>query len=96
VRELAMRANDRPPGLDQLHDRLLLPSQQAVHRVADRRTVIERAIIAQPRTPPMRTHVGQFEHRARTRVRPAATDRGVDQAQQLELGLGAHARRDRA
>jgi hypothetical protein len=96
VRELAMRAVDPPPLLDQIEDRLLLPAQQPVDRITDRGTVIQRARLPQPRPPAVRAYIGEVEHPARVRVRPPVGDRGVDQPQQLELGLRAHARSDRA
>ena len=67
-----------------------------MHRVADRGTVIERPVLAQPGAPTVHAHVGDLEHRARPHVRPAGADRGIDQPNQLELGLRAHALRDRA
>ena len=44
----------------------------------------------------MRAHICEVKHPARARVRPPVPDRTIDQAQQLELGLRAHARGDRA
>ena len=41
-------------------------------------------------------HVRELQDAAGTQLRPARAGRGVDQAQQLELGLGAHAAGDRA
>src|SRR3954471_18753487 len=96
MRELAVRAIDPAPLLDQVQDRLLLPDQQAMDRGADRRAVLERAGLAQPGTPAVRAHVGELQHAAGTQVRPARAGRRLDQAQQLELGLGAHAAGDRA
>ena len=96
MRELAMRAVHPPPRLDQIEDRLLLAGQQPVHRIADRRPVLQTPGLPQPRTPAVRADVGEVQHPARARVRPPVLDGAVDQPQQLELGLGAHARGDRA
>src|SRR4051812_33088142 len=96
MRELAVRAIDPAPLLDQVQDRLLLPDQQAMDRGADRRAVLQRAGLAQAGAPAVRAHVGELEHRARAHLRPAGRGRGVDQAQQLELGLRAHTSPDRA
>src|SRR5947209_11804567 len=91
-----MRAVHPPPLLDQIEDRLLLPLQQPVHRAAARTAVIEAARLAQSLAPAVSAHVGEVKHPARSRVRPSITDGAVNQPQQLELGLGAHARGDRA
>ena len=91
-----MRAVDRTPLLDQIEDRLLLPGQQPVDRAAARTAVLQRAGLPQPLTPVMRATVRQIKHPARPRVRPPIRHRLVDQPQQLELDLRAHARGDRA
>jgi hypothetical protein len=91
-----MRPVDRTPGLDQIKDRLLLPRQDAVDRAATGITVLQRARFPQPRPPVMRATVSQIQHPARPRVRPALRHGLVDQPQQLELDLRAHARGDRA
>ena len=67
-----------------------------MHRAATWIAVLERARSPQPRPPAVRAHVLDLEHPARARMRPPVGDRTVDQPQQLELGLGAHARGDRA
>ena len=95
MRELAMRAVDPTPRLDQIEDRLLLPRQDAVDRAATRIVVLERPGLPQPRPPAVRADVGEAEHPARSGVRPAVRDSGVDQPQQLELGPGAQARGER-
>jgi hypothetical protein len=94
VGELAVRAIDPSPLLDQVEDRPLL--QDAVHRLTDRRAVLERAALAQTRPRAVSAHVAELERRARAHVRPGGGGRAIDQAQQLELGLRAHALRDRA
>ena len=91
-----MRPVDRTPGLDQIKDGLLLPRQDAVDRAATGITVLQRARFPQPRPPVMRATVSQIQHPARPRVRPAIRHGLVDQPQQLELDLRAHARGDRA
>ena len=96
MRELAMRAVHPPPLLDQIEDRLLLWGQQPVNGIADRPPVLETPGLPQPRTPAMRADVGEVKHLAHARMRPPVLDRPVDQPQQLELGLRAHARGDRA
>ena len=53
--------------------------------------ILERAGLAQPRAPAVHAHVGDPERLARPQVRPAVLDGPVGQAQQLELGRGAHA-----
>src|SRR5512144_1031744 len=67
-----------------------------MHGIADRPPVLETPRLPQPPTPTMRTDVGEVKHAARARMRPPILDRAVDQPQQLELGLRAHARGDRA
>ncbi len=94
--ELAVRAVHPRPSLDQIEDRLLLPGEDPVDGVADRPQVFQAAGLPQAGAPAVRAHVGELEHRAGPQVRPPLGSRGVDQAQQLELGLGAHALRDRA
>jgi hypothetical protein len=96
VRELAMRAVDRTPLLDQIEDRLLLPAKDPMHRVTDRPAILERARLLKLPAPAVHAHVLDLEHPARTRVRPPGRNGAVDEAHQLELGLRAHARRDRA
>ena len=96
MRELTVRPIHPPPGLDQTEDRLLLPGQQPVHRLTDRPAVLKRPRLPQLGTPPIRADVGEVQHPARPGVRPPVGDRSVDQPQQLELGLRAHARSDRA
>ena len=91
-----MRPVNPPPFLDQIEDRLLLPGQQPVNGRADRTAVLQRARLTQPRTPAVRADVGEVKHPARAHVRPPVPDRAIDQPQQLELGLRAHARGDRA
>ena len=86
-----MRTVDLTPFLDQTEDRLLLGFQQPVDRLADRPTVLQTPGLSQSPTPAVRAHVGEVP-----RVRPPVLDRAVDQPQQLELGLSAHARGDRA
>jgi hypothetical protein len=44
----------------------------------------------------VRAEVGEVKDPARARVRPPVADRAIDQPRQLELGLRAHARADRA
>ena len=46
--------------------------------------------------PAMHAHILDLKHPARTRVRPPRRHRAIDQPHQLELGLRAHAPRDRA
>ena len=65
VRELAMRAIDQTPGLDQIEDRLLLKGQQPVDRLADRQAVLQTPGLPQPRPPAMRADVGEIQHLAR-------------------------------
>ena len=77
-------------------DRQLLPLKDAVNRAATGITVLERARFPQPRPPVMRATVSQIQHPARPRVRPALRHGLVNQPQQLELDLRAHARGDRA
>ena len=96
MRELAMRAVHPAPFLDQIEDRLLLAGQQPVNGIANRPAVLQTPGLAQPLTPPVGTDVGEVEHPARPGVRPPIQDGAVDQPQQLELGLSAHARGDRA
>ena len=62
-------------------------------RLADRPAVLETPGLTQPLTPAVRADIGEIKDQARPRVRPPFLDRAVDQPQQLELGLGAHARR---
>jgi hypothetical protein len=85
-----------PPHCSIIEDRLLFGGEQPVDRVADGATVLKTPGLAQPGSPAVRADVGEVQHPARARVRPPVGDRGVDQPQQLELGLGAHARSDRA
>ena len=96
MRELAMRAVDLAPFLDQIEDHPLLDREQAVDRLADRPAVLETPGLTQSLTPAVRADIGEIKDQARPRVRPPVLDRAVDQPQQLELGLGAHARGDRA
>ena len=96
MRQLAMRPVHRTPLLDQIEDRLLLLRQDPVHPVADRRTVLQRARLGEPSAPAVHAHILDLEHPARTRVRPPGRHRAIDQPHQLELGLRAHARGDRA
>jgi hypothetical protein len=96
VRELAMRAIDDRPLVDELEDRLLLPSEDPVYRVGDRTTVGQAAGLAQLGAPAMRAHVGEPEYPACAGMRPAGAGRVVDEAQQLELDLRAHTSGDRA
>ena len=96
MRELAMRPVHPPPLFDQIEDRLLLPVQDPVHRAATRMTVFERAGVQQPLAPMMRATISQIEHAARPGVRRPLADSAIDQPQQLELGLRAHARGNRA
>ena len=91
-----MRAIHPAPLLDQLENRLLLPGQQSVSGIADRPSVLEAPGLPQSRTPAVRADIGEIEHPARARVRPPVPNGTVDQPQQLELGLRAHARGDRA
>ncbi len=55
--ELAVGAIDLPPPLDQIEDRLLLPSQQPVDRASAGIAVRKRSGLPQPRSPPMRADV---------------------------------------
>jgi hypothetical protein len=96
VRELAMRAVHPAPLLDQIEDLPLLPGQQPVHRAATGIAIRLRPCLPQPLSPAVRAHVGDVKHPAAPRVRPSVRDRSVDQPQQLELGLRAHARGTRA
>ena len=96
VRELAVRAIDPPPRLDQIEDRLLLPLKQPVDRTATWIVGPQACRLPQAGAPAMRTHVLDLQHPARSGVRPPIGDRTVDQPQQLELDLRAHARGDRA
>ena len=91
-----MRAVDPPPFLDQIEDRSLLRRKQPVNRVADRPAVLKTSGLAQSLTPAVRADVGEVKHPARARVRPPVLERAIDQPQQLELGLRAHPRSDRA
>src|SRR5664279_4075553 len=96
VRDLAMRAVDLAPLLDQIQDLGLLPGEQAVDRAATGIAVLQAAGMYEPLPPPVRADVGEVEHLARSSMRPTVPDRAVDQPQQLELGLRAHARGNRA
>ena len=91
-----MRAIDPAPGLDQIKDRLLLPGQQPVNGIADRTAILQTPGLPQPLPPAVRTNVLDLKHPARPGVRPPVGDRTIDQPQQLELGLRAHARGNRA
>jgi len=91
-----MRTVHPAPLLDQIEDRLLLPGEQPVDRAAAGIAVLERPGLSQPLSPAVRADVGEIEHPAGSRVRPAVGDRAIDQPQQLELGLRAHACGDRA
>ena len=91
-----MRAVNPAPGLDQLEDRLLLPLEQPVDRATTRTAVLQRAGLPQTRPPAVRALIDELQHPARPRVRPTVRDRVIDQPQQLELNLRAHARGDRA
>ncbi len=51
---------------------------------------------AQPGSPAVHAHVSDLQYLTRAHVRPAAGDRVLDEAQQPELGLSAHATWDRA
>ena len=74
VRELAMRAIHPPPGLDQIKDRLLLPRQQPVHRIADRpRSSSVPVSRSRARQRCARTSC-EVEHPARAGVRPPVPD----------------------
>jgi hypothetical protein len=64
-----MRAINPAKGLDQIEDRLLLPTEQPVHRAAGI-AVLERARLPQPCPPAVRADVSEVEHPARPRVRP--------------------------
>ena len=91
-----MRAVDRTPLLDQIEDRLLLPRPAAggPRRRPDGRPPACRSPAAAHASDAR--DVRQIKHPARPRVRPPVRHRPVDQPQQLELGLRAHARGDRA
>ena len=92
-----MRTIHPAPVLDQIEDRLLLPLEQPMNRAADQdRRSSSVPVSPQPLTPAVRADVGEVKHPARAGVRPPVGDRAVDQPQQLELGLGAHARGNRA
>jgi hypothetical protein len=64
--------------------------------ITDRPPILEAPRLPQPRTPAVRADVGEIQDPARAGMRPPVPDRTIDQPQELELGLGAHARRDRA
>jgi hypothetical protein len=93
VRELAIRPIHPSPLLDQIDDRLLLAGQQPMDRLTDRSAVFQTPGLAQSLTPAVRADVGEVKHLTRASVRPPIPDSAVDQPQQLELGLGAPARR---
>jgi hypothetical protein len=57
MRELAMRAIDLTPLLDQIQDLGLLPGQQAVDRAATRITILQAPGIPQPLPPAVRSDV---------------------------------------
>jgi len=91
-----MRPIHPSPLLDQIDDRLLPRSQQPMDRLTDRSAVFQTPGLAQSLTPAVRADVGEVKHLTRASVRPPIPDSAVDQPQQLELGLGAPARGDRA
>jgi hypothetical protein len=64
--------------------------------LTNRPTILQRPRLTQPGPPAMHADVGEIQDPTRARVRPPVPDRPVDQPQQLELSLDAHARSDRA
>src|ERR671918_1258389 len=87
MRQFAVGAVNLAPFLDDLEDRVLLPGQQPVHRVAARNPVLEAAHLVQPGPPPMRPHVAHAQQSVGVGVRPAASRGVVDQLQQGFLHL---------
>jgi hypothetical protein len=94
VRELAMRAIDIAPALEQLEDRGDLLGAQAVDRAA--RLAVPETVGIAPAAPPPRPALVQLEIGAGAAVLPAAGDGPVDQAEQLMLGGRVDATRDPA
>ena len=84
---------ERPPTplLDQIRIACSRASRRCTHR---HRPPVLGLPVSRTATPPMRAHILQVEDPARARVRPPVPDGTVDQPQQLELGLRAHARRE--
>jgi hypothetical protein len=66
-----MRAIHRTPLLDQIEDRLLLPLEDAVHRIAARFAVLERPGELEPPPPAVHAHVGDLHHPARAKTSTA-------------------------
>src|SRR5207302_1561004 len=94
VRELAVRAVDITPRLEQLKDLGHLLGAQTMHRAA-RLAIAETAIIA-PVSPPPRPALIQLEITAGAAMLPTTSHRLIDQDQQLRLGGRVHSARDPA
>lgn len=94
VRELAMRAIDLAPFLEQLEDRRLLLGAQTVQRGAG--LGVLQAIVRASAAPPPRPPLVQLEVPAGAAVLPAVGDGPVDQIQQLVLGGRVDSTRDPA
>ena len=77
VGELAVRAVDEAPILDELQDRGLLPGEQGMHGSSSRSPVHEGAHVPEAGPPAVHPHVGDLQHSAGALMRPAGGDGAV-------------------
>ena len=98
VGELAVRAVDLTPRLEQLHDRLALTIKQAVQRATARRLVTQPIgpLLAHPGTPAQLTPLIKIQQPTRPAPVPAPRHSMLDELEQTRLDRRREPARDRA